>query len=172
MDTLHLHLIYTRYRRPAYQPRPSVTRGRWSQPDLNGARTGSLLVGIGVILLACFALAAPGASAGSATLLLMLGSPFLLFGGLLLLFALGAYTLRRLRRIKRHCGRCRFYQPFEGQYALGHCRADPRQALVQRGDGCPFFSYSERALVRERFAQHLNTLQRARHMPETKGNHL
>lgn len=165
MDTLHLHLIYTQHRRPAYQPRYEATRGRWHEPDPTGVRTGSLMAGIGMVFLTGFMLAALGANASSAMLLLLLGSPFLLFGGLLLLFAFGGKTLRRLRRIKQHCGRCRFYQALEGQYALGRCGADPHHAFVQRTDGCPFFRYSERALVRDRFAQHPKALQRARQAP-------
>ncbi len=139
-----------------------VTRGRWNEPDRFGLSTGVVMTCIGLGMLGGFGgtLLADAAAAGA--LLIFLGSPFLVFGGMLLLLSLLESAWRRLRRIQNHCGRCRFYQALEGQYALGRCRADPHEAEVRRTDSCPFFQYSERAMVLDRFAQHAEVMGRSR----------
>ena len=101
-------------------------------------------------------------------LFLFLGSPFLIYGSLLLLFVAVERAARRLRRVKNHCGRCQFYAPLEGQYGLGRCLAAPSNDTVHRTDSCPFFSYSERAMVRDRFAQRAQALDRAHRAKESK----
>ena len=69
------------------------------------------------------------------------------------LAALGRSMSGRIRRIKHHCGRCRFYQADSGAYSLGRCAAAPGEPAVRRADTCPSFHFSERAMVRERLSQ-------------------
>ena len=139
-----------------------TTRGRWNERDYAGLRTGFVLGGIGLFLLSAFTLALLQNIAGGAdALLLFCGAPFFLFGGLLLALDATGLAIRRVRRVKQHCGRCRFYQPLEGQYEHGFCLSDPRETPVHRTYGCPFFQYSERAWARERFAQRVEALKHA-----------
>jgi hypothetical protein len=130
-----------------------ATRGRWNEPDAFGLATAAVITCMGLVLLVGFAAAEFTNAPLAGVLFVFLSAPFLVLGGLLLLLVFVEFILRRLRRIQNHCGRCRFYQPLEGQYTLGRCGADPREAKVHRTNGCPFFSYSERAMARERLAQ-------------------
>ncbi len=144
-------------RRLRYQ----ATLGQWNTPDPIGLRTGLALTGIGLSLLVGSVLLALVTGLGYAGFLfLFLGSPFLIYGSMLILIDAVERAARRLRRVKSHCGRCRFYAPLEGQYGLGRCLAAPSDDLVHRTDSCPFFSYSERAMVRDRFAQRAESLER------------
>lgn len=160
MAPFHSHQHPIEHRNQAQWPHYLVTQGRWNEPYPPTLRCRIVMTGIGLALLAGGIVMALSAVPSYGVLLLFfLSSPFLLYGGILLLFAPAAGMLRRLRRIRNHCGRCRFYQPLDGQYALGRCRADPNEGEVHRKAGCPFFSYSERAMVRDRFAQRAEMMQ-------------
>lgn len=162
MAVLHFHQSHADPRSPARRLRRRAGRGRWNVPD--SFRLG--LAGMGLALLAGFVWAVSAATPAG-ELLMLVGFPFLVFGGILLLIGCMELIWRRFRRIQHHCGRCRFYQALDGQYTLGRCRADPRQAVVQRTYACPFFDYSERAMVRDRFAQRAESLARS-HRQESK----
>lgn len=158
MAAFHFHHASSQAHRLHYQ----ATHGRWSEADHTGLRTGLVLSGIGLFFLSVFTLAVVQNIVGGAdALLLFCGAPFFLFGGLLLTLDGAGLALRRVRRVKQHCGRCRFYQPLEGHYEHGFCRSDPREGPVRRTDGCPFFQYSQRAWARERFARHVEALKHA-----------
>ncbi|HEY7355173.1 MAG TPA: hypothetical protein VH590_01870 [Ktedonobacterales bacterium] len=162
MAVLHFHSQHQNERRLAQQPSRQAQADDATTPDPFGWATGMLLTGIGLALLAGFAGAAlAGASPGDFALLFF-SCPFLVFGGMLLLILTVESLFHRLRRIQHHCGRCRFYRPLDEGYALGRCRIDPRQRVMQRASSCRFFEYSERAMVRERFAQRAEDLARRR----------
>lgn len=162
MAALHFHSQRQNERRLSQQSSRQALPDDQNMPDPFGWGMGMLLTGVGLALLAGFAGAAlAGASPGDFTLLFFSG-PFLVFGGMLLLILVVESLFRRLRRIQHHCGRCRFYQPLDDGYALGRCRIDPRQRVVQRASSCRFFEYSERAMVRERFAQRAEAVARQR----------
>jgi hypothetical protein len=58
-----------------------------------------------------------------------------------------------------HCGRCQFYHPAASTYQHGTCGRTRNPTM--RLDACDNFTYSERAMVRDRFceaAHVLNTL--------------
>ncbi|HEY7346807.1 MAG TPA: hypothetical protein VH599_00715 [Ktedonobacterales bacterium] len=150
-----------RHRQPR-RPFSLAVRGCWNQPDPFGLATAILLTGIGLAFLAGFVGMEFVQGAPADFPLLFLGFPFLVFGGMLLLLILIEFIYRRLKRIQSHCGRCRFYQALDAGYGLGRCRADPREAVVHRTYGCSFFDYSERAMVRDRFAQQAEIAARRR----------
>jgi hypothetical protein len=127
------------------------------------------LTGIGLVLLVGWMVAELAQSTFVSFVLLFFGCPFLVFGGMLLAL-LGIESLfRHVMRIQHHCGRCRFYRPLDASYTLGRCQADPRQRVMQRVDACTFFEYSERAMVRDRFAQQaaIEARRRSKHHVET-----
>jgi hypothetical protein len=158
MEAFHFHHPGSQ----AYRLHYRMARGHWNERDQTGLRTGLVLGGIGLFLLSAFTLAlAQNIAGGADALLLFCGAPFFLFGGLLLALDATGLAIRRVRRVKQHCGRCRFYQPLEGQYERGVCLSDPRETPVQRTYGCSFFHYSERAWARERFAQRVEALKHA-----------
>jgi len=55
-----------------------------------------------------------------------------------------------------HCGRCQFYQPASGSYQHGICRRTSNPTM--RLDTCANFTYSERAMVRDRFSEAAHVL--------------
>lgn len=158
MGAFHFHHASSQVHRLHYQ----ANRGRWNEANHTGLRTGLVLGGIGLFFLSGFGLAAfQNMTSAVNALLLFCGAPFFLFGGLLLALDGAGLAVRRVRRVKQHCGRCRFYQPLEGQYEHGFCLSDPREGGVHRAYGCPFFQYSERAWARERLAQRVEPLKHA-----------
>jgi hypothetical protein len=120
-----------------------------------------MMTSAGLALLAGFAGAEFAHAAPVGLFLLFFGCPLLVFGGMMLLVVFVASIVSKLKRVQSHCGRCRFYQPLDKEYTTGRCRADPRERMVLRTDGCPFFDYSERAMVRDRFAQRARATARA-----------
>jgi len=159
MAALHFHQGRQNQQRHTYR---LALQQSWNNPDPFGWATGIMLTSIGLALLAGFV----GAELANATpvgfLLLFFGAPFLVFGGVLLLLGFIESIYHRLRRIEHHCGRCQFYRTLDDGYSLGRCQADPRQRVMQRTNGCQFFEYSERAMVRDRFAQQAEIISRRR----------
>lgn len=145
-------------RRLRYLP----TQGRWDEPEIAGLRAGIELLAAGGATLAAWGSIALLGNGEAALPLLLFGSVLLAIGGALLLVALGRATSGRIRRIKHHCGRCRFYQAESGLYSLGRCAAAPGEPAVCRTDTCPSFHFSERALVRERLSQRPDLLKQIR----------
>ena len=117
-------------------------------PNPEGLRTSVTMTIVGAAALAAFAVALVNGDARYATLLLLLGVALFLFGGLTLVVAFIEWTIKRVMRTRKYCGRCVFYQPQDEDYDVGLCRADPREGFVQRTHSCPYFRYSERAMVR------------------------
>src|SRR5579885_2028750 len=161
-----MHQRHLDHHSQAQRPHYLVTQGRWNEPSPPTLRSGIALSSIGLALLAAGIVIACGTTSGYSVF--PLSSPFLLYGGVLLLLASAEGIARRVQRIKNHCGRCCFYQPLEGQYTLGRCRADPHESVVHRLAGCPFFSYSERAMVRDRFARLAESIERAQRARQRK----
>jgi|GEM_PF-5323838 hypothetical protein len=89
--------------------------------------------------------------------LLVLATPFSLIGVLLLLIEACDRLSRCLHRT-HHCGSCRYYQPEADAYERGLCLVDPREPVVQRTYWCPYYTFSERAMVRDRLSQHSEKL--------------
>lgn len=144
------HQRQNRHRqRLSRRARPSIR----STPDPSSLVNGITLAGMGLILLGGWMAAGLAQATFLSFALLFFSCPFLVFGGLLLLLIGIESLFRHLMRIQHHCGRCRFYRPLDAGYALGRCLADPRQRVMQRTSACSFFEYSERAMVRDRFAQ-------------------
>ena len=137
----------------AHRLRYLPTQGRWNEPETAGLRAGLKLTFVGLVLLGGFGLTILFNASDYAMPLFLPGSALLTMGAILLLFALGRTISGRLRRVKQHCGRCRFYQAHSGCYVLGCCGAAPGEPSVRRMDTCPSFHYSERAMVRERLAR-------------------
>jgi hypothetical protein len=160
MAARHLHSQRQNERRPARRSGHLALSDEPHMPDPFGLATGFMLTGIGLALLAGFAGAMLADASPSNFAFLFLSFPFLAFGGMLLLMVFVESLARRLMRIQHHCGRCRFYRSLDDGYALGRCRIDPRQRVMQRTSGCRFFEYSERAMVRDRFAQRAEALAR------------
>jgi hypothetical protein len=141
-------------RAPAHRPRYLPTRGCWTEPEPVSFRRGLALILLGVAFGSGFFIWGGAAdSSNPASLLVVLGGAFCMIGATMLGCTAGGRLARRISRIKKHCGCCRFYQAAPNHYALGRCQADPGSALVQRTDGCPSFCHSPRALVHDRFSQ-------------------
>ncbi len=153
MAVLHFHQRHQNRHRHAHRSPLRAMPSAWNRPDNFGLATGITLTGIGMALLAGFAVTLFANTAALGFFFFFFSCPFLVFGGLLVLLACVESMFRRLKRIQSHCGRCRFYRALDAGYTLGHCRVDPLQRVVQRTAGCRFFEYSERAMVRDRFAQ-------------------
>ena len=148
----------SRARRLRYLP----TKGRWDEPEVAGLRASIKLTAAGLAALAGWSIIALLGNGEAALPLLLFGSVLLVVGGVLLLVALGRSMSGRITRIKRHCGRCRFYQAESSGYSLGRCAAAPDEAQVRRRDTCPSFHFSERAMVRERLSQRPDLLKQIR----------
>ncbi len=150
MTGLSLH----KQRRAAHhRSRYLPTRGCWNEPTTICLSKGAAMVSLGLLLsigvVPLSLLVGPGAS----ILLTLFASALFFPGSIILLFALGQKLAHRLRSIKKHCGTCRFYQAPGAFYVVGRCQADPSRQVVFRTDTCPSFSFSERAMVRDRLAQ-------------------
>ena len=134
------------------------TKGRWNEPAPICLSKGLAMVGTGLVfslgVIPAFLLIGPGAS----ILLLLFASALVFPGSIILLFSLGQKIAHRLRRIKKHCGCCRFYQTPGAFYLVGRCQSDPARHSVLRTDSCPSFCFSKRAMVRDRLAQRPDVL--------------
>ena len=148
----------SRTRRLRYLP----TQGRWDEPEVAGLRAGIKLIVAGLAALAGWSSIALLGNGEAALPLLLFGSVLFAIGGVLLFTALGRSMSGRIARIKRHCGRCQFYQAEGNGYSLGRCAAAPGAAQVRRTDACPSFHFSERAMVRERLSQRPDLLKQIR----------
>lgn len=138
----------------AHQGKP----GRWNEPDSFGLASAIFMISVSIVALAGFVWAEFADASLVGTLCMVVGAPFLVFGVMIALVVFAESAWHRFWRVRRHCGRCRFYMAMEGQYTLGRCFIDPRDSVVHRLDSCSYFSYSERAMVRDRFAQQADTL--------------
>ncbi len=147
----------------AHRPRYLPTKGCWTEPEPVSFRRGVVLILLGVVASLSFFVWG-GAADGSnpASLLVVLGGTFCMIGAAMLGCTAGGRLARRITRIKKHCGCCRFYQAEPGQYAQGCCQADPNSAFVRRTDGCPSFCHSPRAMVRDRLSQRPEVLAQLR----------
>lgn len=134
----------------------------WKEQDPHGLGTACVMTSMGVILLVGFVIAILNDDEGYAGLFLLFGCALMLFGSLVLLFALIEWAVKWVAHPRKYCGCCTFYKPQEQEYALGMCRADPRQGQIRRTHYCPAFRYSERAMVRDRLWQKRYVLERIR----------
>ena len=66
------------------------------------------MMSVGVVSLAGFVWAEFANAALVGTLCMVVGAPFLVFGGMIALVVFVETTWHRFWRIRRHCGRCRF----------------------------------------------------------------
>ncbi len=142
-------------------------RYRAATQGLTGQEPGGLSValamtGIGTVFMLGFILALLNGGSIYASPLLLFGCSLFTFGMALLAVVLGEKIARRLISKKKHCGCCVFYQPQDEVYDVGLCQADPREGFVQRAHSCPYFRYSERAMVRDRLAQRPEMLKQIR----------
>ncbi|HEY7347567.1 MAG TPA: hypothetical protein VH599_04555 [Ktedonobacterales bacterium] len=135
-------------------PRYLPSKGRWNAPEPVNLRTNLIIIGFGLALGAGYILELISGRSSEAGLFFLLASALLGLGGFSLFFALGRRLASRLRGVKKHCGCCRFYEVRSGLYVIGRCQADPSRNMVTCADGCRSFRFSERAMVRERLAQH------------------
>jgi len=116
-----------------------------------GMAVASSVLGLSLLTMSVVAIVFISGWLGGA--LLVLATPFSLIGVLLLIIEACDRLSRRLHRA-HHCGSCRYYQAPMESYDRGLCLADPREVFVQRTYWCPYYIYSERAMVRDRLAQH------------------
>ncbi len=153
MIGLPLHQRHSHQRASDHRLRFLPTEGRWSQAEPTGLKKSLVMTTIGVGISSAGVLLALALGPDVITVPLLLGGSLICFGAVMLLCASGEKLIHRISRIKKHCGCCRFYQAQPGQYARGICQLDPRAHTVQRGDACPSFHHSERAMVRDRLSQ-------------------
>jgi|SRR5579859_5916034 len=125
----------------------------WSKQDPKSLGTACAMTSIGAVLILGFILAVLNDDARFAGPLLLFGVAMSIFGGLLLLFALIEWVVKKFTHTKKYCGCCAFYKPQGDEYDLGLCLSDPQEGFVQRTHSCPYFLYSERAMVRDRLSQ-------------------
>jgi hypothetical protein len=167
MTGLHLLKRHFQKRASARLPRYLATTGYGSAPEPMDLCAGLILIGLGLVLAVGFILVYISADPGDAILLLFFSSGLLILGSISLLLSLWQRLASRLKRIEKHCGCCRFYQVQSGPYVIGFCQADPSRRAVFRSESCSAFCFSERALVRERLAQHPVLLRRIQ-VPRTE----
>src|SRR5579885_1040501 len=83
-----MHQRHLDHHSQAQRPHYLVTQGRWNEPSPPTLRSGIALSSIGLALLAAGIVIACGTTSGYSVLpLFLLSSPFLLYGGVLLLLA-------------------------------------------------------------------------------------
>jgi hypothetical protein len=135
---------------------------RWWEQDPKSIGTACVITSTGAILIAIFVVAAITHDDRYAGPLLLFGCALFLFGSLILLFALVEWVAHRFIHPKKYCGCCVFYKPQGDEYDVGLCRSDPREGYVERTHSCPYFRYSERAMVRDRLSQQRSILNQIR----------
>ncbi len=134
----------------------------WNKQDSKSIGTACVMTTIGTLFIAAYIIAAMNGGDRYAWPLLPFGGSMLVFGILVLLFALIEWTAKRLVHTKKYCGCCAFYRPQGDEYDVGLCWSDPRESYVERTYSCPYFRYSERAMVRDRLSQQRELLDRIR----------
>jgi hypothetical protein len=160
MTGLHLFKRHPAPRASAYRPGDLLIRSRWAAaPDPLNLRASGIVIALALVLGLGFLLEYSFAALGASPLLLFFASALFFFGGFLLLFTLGQWIVSKLRGARKHCGCCRFFEVQSGLHIIGRCQADPSRGTVSCADSCPSFFFSERAMVRERLAQHPRILQ-------------
>lgn len=95
-------------------------------------------------------------------LLLLCSCALVFFGSIGLLFDLADWMAKRFIRSRRFCGCCVSYKPLPDDYSTGECLAAHSKGNVERNHLCPYFHYSERAMVRDRLWQNRYTVERIR----------
>ncbi len=169
MGSPYRHNMHAQHRGHLYRRRHRSAPERWHEMEPGSLPVAMMLTSIGAAFLLGFILAILNGAAISASPLLLFGCSTFLFGVVLLLLALGEQVAQRLIRTKKHCGCCAFYQPHDEEYDVGLCRADPREGYVQRTYKCPYFCFSERAMVRDRLAQRPELLKQLRMLQMDNG---
>ncbi len=134
----------------------------WHRQDPKGIGTACVMMVLGALFIASYVLAVVSTNDRYTWPLLPFGGALVIFGILILLFALVEWLVKRFIHSKKYCGCCAHYKPQGDEYDVGLCRADPREGYVARTHFCPYFRYSERAMVRDRLSQRHELLNRIR----------
>jgi len=162
MSLPHHQNISEQQRRHAQRLRyRAVTQGLIGR-DPSGLPVALAMTSIGTMFLLGFILALLNGGDLYASPLLLFGFSLCVFGIILLAVLLGEKIVKLLISKKKHCGCCIFYQPQDEVYDVGLCQSDPREGFVRRTHSCPYFRYSERAMVRDRLAQRPDMIARIR----------
>jgi hypothetical protein len=159
MTGLHLFKRHPAPRASAHRPRGLSTRGRRAAPEPLNLRASGILIALALVLGLGFLLEYSFAERSASPLLFFLASALFCLGSILLLFTLGRRVVSKFRGTRKRCGCCRFFEVQSGLHVIGRCQADPSRGTISCADSCPSFFFSERAMVRERLAQHPRILQ-------------
>jgi hypothetical protein len=162
MGSPHHQNIRAQHRDNAHRLRYRAATQGLTGHEPGGLSVALVMTSIGTVFMLGFILALLNGGSMYASPLLLFGCSLFTFGLALLAVVLGERIAKRLIRRKKHCGCCVFYQPQDEAYDVGLCQTDPREGFVQRTHSCPYFRYSERAMVRDRLAQRPEMLKQIR----------
>lgn len=162
MGSPHRQNMRAQHRDNAHRLRYRAATQGLTGHDPGGMSVALVMTSSGTVLMLGFILALLNGGSVYASPLLLFGGSLSTFGIALLAIVLGEKIAKRLTSKKKHCGCCVFYQPQDEVYDVGLCQTDPREGFVQRTHSCPYFRYSERAMVRDRLAQRPEMLQHIR----------
>ena len=132
----------------------------WDKQNPRGTIIAYTMTILGLAFFPGFIIAVLNGNPVYASFLLLCGCALVFFGGIGLLFDLADWAAKRFIRSKRYCGCCVSYKAQQDDYSVGHCLAGHSEGEIQRNHFCPYFHYSERALVRDRLWQHRYSLER------------
>jgi hypothetical protein len=141
----------------------------WIDQHPRGTRIACTMTAIGFLILAGFPIAATTGNTLAAGLLLLFGCGLIVLGGIVLLLDLIEWAARRLARDRKYCGCCASYKAQREDYSAGLCLAAHAEGSVPRTHYCPYFRYSERAMVRDRLWQKRYFLDRIRTIQADQG---
>lgn len=136
----------------------------WDKQNPRGTIIAYTMTLLGLALLPALLIPTINDNPVYASFLLLCSCALVFFGSIGLLFDLADWAAKRFIRSRRYCGCCVSYQAQQGDYKLGYCAAGHSQGEIERNHFCPYFHYSERAMVRDRLWQHRYTLERIRSM--------
>ncbi|HLV99170.1 MAG TPA: hypothetical protein VKT82_10905 [Ktedonobacterales bacterium] len=135
----------------------------WDTPNPNGTIKAFTMTTIGILLLLGFILAvAINGNTVFSSFLLLCSCALIIIGGIVLLLDLAEWVAKRFISSRKYCGCCASYKPQQADYSVGQCLASHSKGGIQRNHFCPYFHYSERAMVRDRLWQNSYAIERRR----------
>ena len=135
----------------------------WDNQNPQGTIKAITMTAMGILLIPGYilAVAITGTTVFSSFVLLC-SCALIIIGGMVLLLDLADWVAKRFIGSRKYCGCCAFYQPQQEDYSVGRCLAAHSKGDIQRNHFCPYFRYSERAMVRDRLWQNRYAIERLR----------
>jgi hypothetical protein len=135
----------------------------WDKQNPKGTIKACIMTTVGMLLIPVFIITvAINGNTVFSSFLLLCSCALILFGGIVLLFDLADWVAKRFIGSRKYCGCCVSYKPQQEDYSVGQCLAAHSKGDIKRNHFCPYFCYSERAMVRDRLWQNRYARERLR----------